>query len=184
MKLTRKEFERLALEQIDLLYRLARKLTRDAERAEDLVQETYLRAIRSWERFDLQQFGMRPWLVRILHNLYLTKGQREARAPITVDDNRLDAADNSAGSATFDLEAVDQELTYALDALPTAYRTVLVLWAVEELSYQEIADALGIPIGTVMSRLHRARKRAIDDLKAYARERRLVRGNSGVSRAG
>lgn len=175
VKLTRPQFEELALEQMDLLYRLARKLTRDAQRADDLVQETYLRAINAWASFDLQQFGIRPWLVRILHNLHVTLGQRESRAPIAVDDGRLDAPDATAPVQTFDFQQVDQELVTALDNLPDEYRSVLMLWAVDEFSYQEIAHALDIPLGTVMSRLHRARKRVTEELSEYARERRLIR---------
>jgi RNA polymerase sigma-70 factor (ECF subfamily) len=78
MKLDPREFERLALEQIDLLYRVARRLTRDPNRAEDLVQETYLRALRSKEGFNLEDFGMKPWLLRILHNRHQAVA---ARAP-------------------------------------------------------------------------------------------------------
>src|SRR5215212_1465090 len=78
MKLEPKEFDRLALEQIDLLYRVARRLTRDPNRAEDLVQETYLRALRSKESFNLEAFGMKPWLLRILYNLHVSRAQRRA----------------------------------------------------------------------------------------------------------
>src|SRR3954470_21912732 len=86
MKLEPKEFDRLALEQIDMLYRVARRLSRDPNRAEDLVQETYLRALRSQGSFNLESFGIKPWLLRILHNLHVSRSQREGRQPTTVED--------------------------------------------------------------------------------------------------
>ena len=73
MKLTRAEFEQMALEHVDMLHRIARRLSRDPSAADDLVQETYLRALRSYEGFDLKEFGIRPWLLRILHNLHASR---------------------------------------------------------------------------------------------------------------
>src|SRR2546423_13185606 len=93
MKLDRDEFAKQALSHLDMLYRVARRLTRDAGRADDLVQETYLRALRASEGFELhEEFGMRPWLVRIMHNLHLSRGMREKRQPISVEDEHLDAS--------------------------------------------------------------------------------------------
>jgi RNA polymerase sigma-70 factor (ECF subfamily) len=100
VKLTPQEFERLALEQIDTLYRIARRLTRSADQAEDLVQETYLRAIRSRDSFQLQEFGIRPWLLRIMHNLHFSRAQRERRQPASLADEQLESAvSNGHGSA-------------------------------------------------------------------------------------
>src|SRR4051812_3362147 len=81
LKPTVEQFEQLALEQLDTLYRVARRLTRDANRAEDLVQETYVRALRARETFDLTTHGIRPWLLRIMHNVNVSRAEREVRQP-------------------------------------------------------------------------------------------------------
>lgn len=171
MKLPRQEFQKLALEQLDTLYRVARRLTRDAARAEDLVQETYLRALRAAENFDLQQFGIRPWLVRIMHNLHISRQGREGRQPRAMDTEHLDLSVVSAAGDGFppinlnSFDAMDEGLVKAMNSLAPEYQSVLLLWAVEELSYKEIADALNVPIGTVMSRLYRARQRLSELLR-------------------
>jgi RNA polymerase sigma-70 factor (ECF subfamily) len=178
MKLVRDEFEKLALEHVDMLYRIARRLTRDPTRAEDLVQETYLRAFRAQEDFDLQEYGIRPWLVRILHNLHYSRSEREKRQPLAVDDAHLDAAALSAPGDPFpagSFEGMDERLVKALGELPAEYQTVMLLWAVEELSYKEIAHSVGVPIGTVMSRLHRARQKLSEKLRDFARKEGIVR---------
>jgi RNA polymerase sigma-70 factor (ECF subfamily) len=177
MKLEPREFERLALEQIDLLYRVARRLTRDPNRAEDLVQETYLRALRSRDGFSLEEFGMKPWLLRILYNLHLSRAQREGRQPIPLDDLDLAGPDRRSGSLPIDsrsFEGMDEQLVRAIDGLSQDYQSVLLLWAVEDFSYKEIAEALDIPIGTVMSRLHRVRQKLSEELQEYAAEARIV----------
>src|SRR5947208_13707001 len=92
MKLAPEQFEALAMEHLDMLYRVARRMTRDVHRAEDLVQETFVRAFRSADDFDLQAYGIRPWLLRILHNLHVTKGQRERRQPAAIDDEQLETS--------------------------------------------------------------------------------------------
>src|SRR5215212_2100019 len=178
MKLEPKEFERLALEQIDMLYRVARRLTRDPNRAEDLVQETYLRALRSRDGFNLEAFGIKPWLLRILYNLHVSRAQREGRQPATVDDLELAGPDRRSATLPIDsrsFEGMDEQLVRAIDGLGDEYRSVLMLWAVEDFSYKEIAAALDIPIGTVMSRLHRVRQRLSEELHEYAVESRIVR---------
>jgi RNA polymerase sigma-70 factor (ECF subfamily) len=192
MKLPPEEFEKLALEQMDTLYRVAGRLTRDAERAADLVQETYLRAFRSRDAFELQEHGIRPWLLRIMRNLHLSKADRDRRQPVAVDGESLDAL-NAAGPAPgtappaadgprgtpqaipLDWEMLDERLKAALENLQEEYQIVLLLWAVEDLSYKEIAEVLDIPIGTVMSRLHRARQKLSAQLREFARQERIVR---------
>ncbi len=158
MKLSRAEFEKLALEQIDTVDRVARTLTRNTAESDDLVQETYLRAIRAWESFDLRSHGIRAWLIRILQNLHMTRAAREARQPKAMEDQQLQFVAQAFEPADTQWEA-NQDLSWALDQLPEELRLVITLWAVEELKYQEIADVIGIPIGTVMSRLHRARQK-------------------------
>lgn len=180
MKLSRDEFEPKVLEQLDVLYRVALRLSRRPDQAEDLVQETCFRAIRSYESFDLQTGSMRPWLIRILRNTFLSKLEREKRQPAATDDLTLELASQApqpiaTGDFTSLSEGMDQELVRAMDTLPEEYRTVMVLWALEEFSYQEISEALEIPMGTVMSRLHRARGKLAQQLKEYARREGILR---------
>jgi RNA polymerase sigma-70 factor, ECF subfamily len=177
---TRADFERLAIEQMDMLYRVARRLTRDSGRAEDLVQEAYLRAFKAQNTFRLQAFGIRPWLLRILYNLHLSKAQYEGRQPVPIDGEHLElaSADRHGRDLPVDprsFESMDQNLVRAVESLASEYQAVLLLWAVEDFSYREIAEALDIPIGTVMSRLHRARHRLAELLRDYAVEERLIR---------
>lgn len=178
MKVPAEEFERLAMEHMNMLYRIARRITRDQSTAEDLVQETYLRAFRARESFDLQQYGIRPWLVRIMHNLNLSQSKRRGRQPVLVENEMLDSA--PPGPAPLPLtpasfEGMDERLVRAVKQLPQEYQTVLLLWAVEDFSYKEIAAAVDVPIGTVMSRLHRARERLSAQLTDFARQERIVR---------
>jgi len=179
MSLSRQQFEQLALAQLDALYRMARRLTRDASRSDDLVQETFARALRSRDNFQLEEFGIKPWLLRIMYNLHLNRAGREKRQPASATDEALEQSSYSeADNLPIDpasFQAMDQNLVKALDDLPEDYRTVMLLWAVEELSYKEIADALDVPIGTVMSRLYRARQRLASQLKDYATQQRLIR---------
>lgn len=180
MKLARDEFDRLALEHLDMMYRIARRMTRDAAQAEDLVQETYLRAFRARDDFDLQEYGIRPWLVRIMHNLCISGAQREKRQPVAVDDAHLDGTGTAAKPMAISTnpasyEAMDQRLVRAIEELPDEYRTALMLWAIEEFSYKEIAEAMDVPIGTIMSRLHRARERLAEKLHDFATKERIIR---------
>ena len=179
MKLSPEQFEKLALEHMDMLYRIARRLTRDSNSAEDLVQETYLRAFRARDGFDLQEFGIRPWLVRIMQNLHLSRSDRERRQPHSIAEEHLEAAADSApeaaASGTFSWEGMDERLVHAVSGLSAEYQSVLLLWAVDELSYKEISIALEVPMGTVMSRLHRARQRLSEQLGDLARQEGIIR---------
>lgn len=162
-----------------MLYRLARRWTGDPTRAEDLVQETYLRAFRAKADFELEQYGIRPWLVRIMHNLHVTRAQREQRQPMSVDDSSLAqtmlAGASPIASGISNFESMDQRLVRAIDELPAEYQTVLLLWALEDFSYKEIADSLNVPLGTVMSRLHRARSRLATRLGDFARKEGIIK---------
>jgi RNA polymerase sigma-70 factor (ECF subfamily) len=180
MKLSRSEFERMALEHVDMLYRIARRLTRDETVAEDLVQETYLRALRSYEGFDLKEYGIRPWLLRIMHNLHHSRFKREKRQPVAVEDEQLlqatatgDGGMPATGAAIW--EGMDEQLVKAMESLPEEYQTVLVLWAIDELSYKEIAEAVDVPLGTVMSRLFRARQKLSEQLQEFAAKEGILR---------
>jgi len=190
MKLSRSEFDRLALEHLDMLYRLARRMTHDASRAEDLVQDAYLRAFAASDSFELKAYGIRPWLIRILRNVHFSKAQREKRQPSAMEDEELQSMEGDfdggsqstalSASGSFDpsginFEAMDERLASEVAQLPADYQAVLLLWAVDELSYKEIADACDIPIGTVMSRLHRARARLATNLADFAKKERILR---------
>ena len=167
----------MALEQIDTLYRVARRLARDTASAEDLVQETYMRALRAWESFQLESYGIKPWLVRILQNVHLSRSQRESRQPTALEQGQLESVNPSfalpAGLNNF--EGMDEQLVRAIDKLAPEYQVVLMLWAVDELSYKEIAHACEIPIGTVMSRLYRARQQLSEQLRDFAVREGIIR---------
>ena len=163
----RVRFEEEALELSDQVYRVARRLVSTREEAEDLVQETYARAFRSWRSFT-PGTNLRAWLLRILTNLNIDRGRRKQRAP---DEQPLEEGDyflynrleQSAGDGNLDEERVVERLSQddivgALAAVPHDFRDVVVLVDLGDFSYQDAAQILDIPIGTVMSRLHRGRR--------------------------
>ncbi len=182
----RQEFEAKALEHLDAVYRMAYHLARRAEEAEDLVQEVYARAFRprAIERFVDNTpeggGGMRAWLFAICHNVFYSRIKRERRQPTAVDaffeesttEGRPDEPPPQWDGERLDFEQVDSTLKDAIEELKPEYREVLLMWSVEGLKYREIAAILDVPIGTVMSRLHRARKlladRLLDDEQAVA----------------
>ncbi len=162
----RVRFEEEALALADQVYRVARHLTGSREEAEDLVQETYSRAFRSWRSYQ-PGTNMRAWLLRILTNLNIDRGRRSQRAPqmqaLEANDyflyDRL--AENSDGLSDEDrvVERLSQDdIVTALSAVPHDFRDVIVLVDIGDFSYQDAAQILDIPIGTVMSRLHRGRR--------------------------
>lgn len=167
---------------LDAVYRFARRLSGDDHEAEDLTQETFLRAYRAFDRFELREFGVKPWLLKILHNTFLNRRAREQKAPRSVDQHTLDEVHTdpsvSPGGTIpeLDYEHLDAEVKHALERLSPDFRAIILLWATAELSYQEIAEVLSIPIGTVMSRLHRARQQLTKALAEYAKQRRLLSG--------
>lgn len=170
----RQQFEKLALEHLDAVYRMAFHLTRNGDEAEDLVQEVYARALRptSVAGFETKGGGMRAWLFTIAHNLFYTRVKKAARGPQLVaeffgeegSEPMPDEAPPAWDAASFDWEHVDGRLKDAIDGLKPEYREVLLMWGVEGMKYREIADVMEVPIGTVMSRLHRARKLVADIL--------------------
>jgi RNA polymerase sigma-70 factor, ECF subfamily len=171
-----KSFEALALPQVESVYRVARRLTRNEHEAEDLVQETYLKAFRAFARYEAREFGIKPWLLKILNNTFLNSRAREKKAPKATDQQTLDesqAAGIDAVLPELDYENLDEEVKHALDALSPEFRSVILLWATMEFSYQELAEILDVPIGTVMSRLHRARRQLATALAEFARANRM-----------
>jgi RNA polymerase sigma-70 factor (ECF subfamily) len=177
----KRTFEEIALPHLEAVYRVARRLTRHEHEAEDLVQETYLKGFRAFAKFEMREYGIKPWLLKILHNTFLNRRVRENRAPKAIDDKALEQSQAAAADASrlpgLDYEQLDEEVKQAIDGLQPEYRSVLLLWATMELSYREIADILKVPIGTVMSRLHRARQQLTKVLDEYAKANRLVSEN-------
>ena len=176
-------FQALALPHLDMVYRVACGLTGNEVEAEDLVQETFIRALRAFERFELRECGPRPWLMRILRNAFYSERKRHRRRPVLLDDLGVDIdcfVDEGDGDVanpgtleTINWDEFDEDLKSAVDQLRVEYRIVLLLWSVEGLSYKEIAAACDWPLGTVMSRLYRARQELGKLLRDYARERKL-----------
>ena len=179
LKLSREQFEQMALEQLDTLYRVARRFAHDAATAEDLVQETYVRAIQAWQSFNLRDCGIRPWLIRVMHNLHVNRSQRASRQPQAIEQDHLEslslAPNECSSSDPSGFEMMDERLVGAVRQLPREYQTVLLLWAVEDFSYKEIAVALDVPVGTVMSRLHRAREKLSAQLRGFAQKEGIIR---------
>jgi RNA polymerase sigma-70 factor (ECF subfamily) len=162
------DFEEAALEHLDVLYGAAMRLTRDANEAQDLVQDALVRAYRFQHHFEAGT-NLKAWLLRILTNTFINHYRRHARERRVLDtEEGVPVGDGVMSRAAMrgltDSTAVAQEgllrdeILSALDNLPDDYRLMIVLADIEELSYKEIADTVAVPIGTVMSRLHRARK--------------------------
>ena len=159
-------FEDLAMPLFDQLYNFARWLTQNREEAEDLVQETYAKALKGFSSFQLGT-NFRAWMYRILRNTFLTSrtGLRAA-ATVSLDPEEGPelAVENETPETILMRSSNSQLVQRAIDDLPVPYREALLLCEVEEMSYQEIAETLSIPIGTVMSRLSRARRTLRDHL--------------------
>lgn len=153
-------FEDLAMPLFDQLYNFAHWLTHDRVEAEDLVQETYAKALRGFSSF-APGTNFRAWMYRILRNTFLTTRtglKATSTVPLDTDDEGPELAVTPETPETILLERANQQLVReALEELPPPFREILLLCEVEEMSYQEIGEALSIPLGTVMSRLSRAR---------------------------
>lgn len=180
----RAAFEREALAHLDALYGAALRLTRSPSDAEDLVQDTYLKAHRFHDRFEAGT-NLKAWLFRILTNTFINRYRRRTRERDVLDGIDADPVGEgvmsrsamralSAPVADAERSLLAQEIQGALENLPEDYRVMILLADVEELSYKEIADIVGCPIGTVMSRLHRARKMMQKHLVAQAVEHGVI----------
>lgn len=159
-KQSHETFEQLAIPLFDSLYNFAHWLTQNREEAEDLVQETYVKALKGFKSFQLGT-NFRAWIFRILRNTFLTSRTGLAATTTTaMDEEALEELSLSQVTPeSLLLERASQEnVQAALAALPVVFREVLLLCEVEEMSYQEISETLTVPVGTVMSRLFRARK--------------------------
>lgn len=169
------EFETVAMPLMGDVYRVAVWLTRDKDVAEDLLQETFFQALQSFHRFE-RGTNCRAWLVTILYHTNSKRLRSRSRLQLVVsaDDDEI------AGTIAFEPQIPqglkDEEILQAIEKIPRQFQEVVLLCDVEELSYKEIAEALGVPIGTVMSRLYRGRKLLRTELATYAKSFG-IRGN-------
>ena len=172
-------FRQLIVAEIDAVFRLACHLARSRQEADDLVQETYLRALRSAATFVMADHGVRPWLFKILHNVIYTRVAKHQRERAVLEDfGRELPAEASpqqpTSAAPINWDDIDERLKVAVAELPLAYRVAFLLSAVEGLKYREIAEVTEVPVGTVMSRLSRARDALATRLADLAAEQRLL----------
>jgi RNA polymerase sigma-70 factor (ECF subfamily) len=182
-------FERDALPLLDSLYGAALRMTRNPADAEDLVQETMLRAYRAFDRFE-PGTNLKAWLFRIMTNAYINTYRKKQREPMKVSQDEVEDFDLyrelkdhdpslSETPETIVLDSlVDSDITEAIDDLPEQFRLAVVLSDVEDFSYAEIAEIMDVPLGTVMSRLHRGRKALQKRLWELARDRGIVKGST------
>lgn len=181
------EFQQEALPHMEVLYNFALRMTNNAADAEDLVQETYLKAYRFWDKYE-RGTNIRAWMFRILKNSYINRYRRESKAPDTVDYDevkdfyntiREEGADPNDLQETMFGNLLDDDVAQAISDLPDEFRTVLILCDIEGQTYEEIAEFVDIPLGTVRSRLHRARKMLRGRLLEYARKKGYVTEDKG-----
>jgi len=173
------EFQREMLPHMDILYNYSLYLTGNREDANDLLQETFLKAYRFSHRFE-KGTNAKAWLYRIMRNTYINSYRKAKRSPDTLEYNeqlspyQMLPGDSGEKINTRDRdvrEIFDDEIAGAISSLPEKFKSVVILRDIENLPYEEIAEALHIPIGTVRSRLHRARGILFDELRGYAESR-------------
>lgn len=183
-------FEEEALPHLDAVYRFALRLAGSADEAEDLVQETFLRAYRAWDQFE-QGTRAKSWLFTICRNVFLRRRERAQRheeivsekadrsGPNPVNPVWVSASGSDPEGRFFD-SIVDDKIIEAIEALPEEYRTAVVLSDVEGLPYAEIAELIDVPVGTVKSRLFRGRRRLQEQLYEHAVEMGYIPATTGV----
>ena len=184
--LTSWDFDSQVMPYLDSLYNTAYRMTRSAEDAEDLVQETYFKAYKYYDKFE-EGTNLKAWLFKILKNTFINNYRKKKLEPRSVDFaeiedsfERIVRRDNSETpsdpEAEFFTGVLDDDVRKALESLPYDYRMVVILADLEDFSYKQIADILDCPVGTVMSRLYRGRKLLEKALLKYARLHGYIRG--------
>ena len=179
----RRAFEEEAIPHLDTVYRVALRLSSDPSQADDLTQETMLKAFRSWHQYK-QGTNVRAWLLTILRNTFINQYRRSKTLGSTVDVDEVegftifDAVQDVDPEGRFFDQIVDDEVLRAIDELPEEFRETLTLSDIESLSYAEIAEITGVPVGTVKSRLFRARQALQKKLHDFAVEMGYIKRTS------
>jgi RNA polymerase sigma-70 factor (ECF subfamily) len=179
-----KEFEDLILEHVDMMHAVALRLTRNRADAEDLTQNTLVKALRFHDKFKEGTY-IKAWLLTILRNTFINDYRRKARRPALVELSGAEHAPSEhtdpsipitieRGKIDALMELLDDEVKAAIDSLPEDFRSAVIMADLEDMSYKEIAEAMDCPLGTVMSRLYRGRKLLRGHLKDYAQEHRIT----------
>jgi len=186
------EFDSLVLEHMDMLYAVALRLTRNRADAQDLTQNTVVKALRFHEKF-AQGTYIKAWLLTLLRNTFINDYRSKSRRPVCIELRGTEAAKSSAPDpavayepsqedpAGF-MELLGDEVRLAVESLPDKFRRAVIIRHIEDKSYKEIAAAMDCPLGTAMSRLYRGRKLLRESLHVYARDRGLVGDEDGLSR--
>ena len=173
------DFEKEAIPHMTSIYNFAVRLTGDADDANDLVQETFLKAFRFFDKFE-RGTNCKAWLFRILKNSFINDYRKQTKEPDKVDYEDVqnfyetitaDEIDSTHYEHDAFSNLLDDEISKAIEKLPEDFRTVIILNDIEGFTYEEIADFVDIPVGTVRSRLHRARKMLYSQLYDYAKEK-------------
>lgn len=176
------DFEREALPHMNALYNFALRMTGDEDDADDLVQETYLKAFRFFDKFE-KGTNCKAWLFRIMKNSFINDYRKQIKEPDKVDYEDVQNFYETIKSDEVQFNhyeedafsnVLDDEITKALTELPEDFRTVIILSDIEGFTYEEIADFVDIPVGTVRSRLHRARKMLYSQLYNYAKDKGYI----------
>ena len=185
----RKEFEEIAMAYVDSLYNMALRLVFNKEEAEDLVQETYLKAYRFFDTFQ-KGTNIKAWLFKILRNTFINKYRKTASMPSEIFFEDIEsvnahiyAQETKSGEPAESLETkyndlsrlLDDDVKHALDSLPIEYREAILFSDVEGLSYKDISEITNVPIGTVKSRLNRGRKLLQKSLREYAKDKGFIK---------
>jgi len=182
------EFEQLVLDHMDMLYAVALRLTRNPADAQDLTQNTVVKALRFHDKFQKGTY-IKAWLLTILRNTFINDYRRKARRPVFVELSGAEPSqdippDPEVGYEPRErtgrelLELLDDEVKRAVETLPHDFREAVIMADLEDMSYKEIAEAMDCPLGTVMSRLYRGRKLLRESLYDYAKDLRLVDKNT------
>ena len=176
------DFEQEALPHMDVLYNFALRTTGNEDDARDLLQDTYLKAYRFWDKYE-KGTNIRAWLFRIMKNSYINRYRKETKEPDKVDYGDIENFYNSIRADYTDTNDLQEklfgnllgdEVSKALEELPEDFRTVVILCDIEGMTYEEISEFIERPIGTVRSRLHRGRKLLQAKLFDYAKKQGIV----------